>query len=52
MRWSMDSRYEATAMVTASVKQYGYVARSEDAGTITGQDEWLARWDGLTVRPI
>ncbi|MCH2661802.1 hypothetical protein MK163_15265 [bacterium] len=50
VRWSMDFRYEATAMVTASGKQYGFVARSGDVGTLTGQDEWLARWDGLTVR--
>ena len=37
-------------MVAASDKQYGFVAQSGDARTITGQDEWLARWDGLTVR--
>ena len=36
-------------MVPASGKQYGFVARSGDVGTLTGQDEWLARWDGLTV---
>jgi phytanoyl-CoA hydroxylase len=49
VRWSMDLRYEATAM--ASGKQYGFVALSgTNPSAVVSCEEWLAKWDGVAAR--
>ncbi|MEO0796238.1 MAG: phytanoyl-CoA dioxygenase family protein [Verrucomicrobiota bacterium] len=44
MRWSMDMRFVATEQAMAPALDFGMVARSEDASTVTTYDEWIAKW--------
>ncbi|SEN16547.1 phytanoyl-CoA dioxygenase family protein [Paenibacillus sp. OV219] len=45
VRWSMDIRYEATAVATESGMRQGFIARSPRNPELeTSCDEWLGKW--------
>jgi ectoine hydroxylase-related dioxygenase (phytanoyl-CoA dioxygenase family) len=48
VRWSMDIRYEATAVATESGKRQGFVVRSpSNPASVETYEQWLTKWETI-----